>query len=77
MCEGHSQFLTTAVAAKKDGSAKLTIRAVKAAYGRCTREPQVLSLDSTVVTFAGDLCCLPVPSPEGTTFQNTARWSLL
>lgn len=74
--EGHSQFLM-AVAAEQEGSAKLTLKAAKAERGRCTREPQALSPDSTVMAFAGDLCCPHVPSPEGTTFQNTARWSLL
>lgn len=76
-CEGHSQFLVMAVAAEQEGSAKLAIKAAKAAYRRHTWEPQALSLDSMVMASAGDLHCLPVPFPEGTTFQNTARWSLL
>lgn len=67
MCEGHSQFLMMAVAAEQEGSAKLTIRAAKAAH-RCAWESRALSLDSTVVAFAGDLRCPPAPSPEGTTF---------
>ena len=54
-CEGHRQFLVTAVAAEQEGSAKLTIRAAKAAYRRCAREPQALSLDSTVMASAGNL----------------------
>lgn len=68
MCEGHSQFLMMAVAAEQEGSAKLTIRAAKAAHRRCAWESRALSLDSTVVAFAGDLRCPPAPSPEGTTF---------
>lgn len=76
-CEGHSQFLVLAVAAEQEGSAKLTIKAAKDAYRRRTWEPQALSLDCMVMASAGDLHCLPVPSPEGTTFQNTARRSHL
>lgn len=76
MCEGHGQILMVAVAAE-EGSAKLTMKAAKAAHRRYVWEPQALSLDSTVVAFAGDLRCPPAPFPEGTIFQNTARWSPL
>lgn len=57
MCEGHSQFLVMALAAAREGSAKMRTKAADPASRRHAWEPQAPALDPTVAAFAGDLCC--------------------